>query len=363
MTRESKNIVIVGAGVLGCAAAYELAQNGFRPWVLELGPRIAEGTTSRNSGVVHAGLYYPPDSLKAQACIRGSHLLFEWCEQNQVSYRRTGKLVVGNPEDLGELEWLVKNATASGAKDVRMATSAELREQKDLKSRCGVWSPNTGIVDPFEYANSFRVQAEEKGAEFVMNTQVNSIENNAETYRIETNRGPIDADIIVNCAGLHSDLVANMISPDQFEIFPCRGNYFKLSKPLEITRLIYPVKKKNAPGLGIHLTIDLNNQQKLGPDAHYINSKDDYSEPDDIEALRDVFFTSASKYLDGLNKNSVVYDSCGIRPKLRSPSEAIEKDFYLSEDAPRFFNLIGIESPGLTASRDLAQRLAKLILA
>jgi L-2-hydroxyglutarate oxidase LhgO len=359
---EQANVIVIGAGVVGCAVAYELASRGLNPVVLEKGPRIAEGTTSRNSGVVHSGLYYPPKSIKAESCIRGNALLYEWCARYGVPYAKPGKWIIGSRDETDALNEIYLNARASGAKGVDWIPPQTLAAaSSEIKAEIGLHSPETGIVDPFEYSRSFQVQAEALGAMFLMNSEVTSVLRHQNGFEVETSRGKLKTDAIVNAAGLYADEISRKAGVDKYKIHPCRGDYFRLSTPKKYKRLIYPVKKKGAPGLGIHLTIGLDGGARLGPDTQYVTSKEDFTITDDaMQIKRDAFFASVSKYLRGIKVENLHYDSCGLRPKLRASNEPEEKDFVIAKDLPGFINLVGIESPGLTAARDLAQRVARL---
>lgn len=365
MTPNSEKVpaVVIGAGVVGCAVAYELSARGTPCVVLEKGPRIAEGVTSRNSGVIHAGIYYPPGSLKAESCIRGKHLLYEWCRDRGVPHRRTGKWIVGSQSEEATLLEIHQNAVDSGATGLRLASRDELQQSlPGVRAEVGIYSAETGIVDPYEYSRSMQLAAQANGCEFVMNAAVTAIEPLARGgYRILSSRGPVETDWVFNTAGLHADEIAALAGIHHYRIHPCRGDYFRVSLPHRYESLIYPVKKKNAPGLGVHLTIGLDGAFRLGPDTRYVTSKEDFSESQEQEKRRGAFFESAAKLFEGLRIEDLSYDSCGLRPKLRGPEDTAEKDFIVSEDLPGFVNFIGIESPGLTASRDLAQRGVRLL--
>jgi L-2-hydroxyglutarate oxidase LhgO len=342
---EKASVLVIGAGVMGCAVAAAAARRGMKPMIVERGPRIAEGTTTRNSGVIHSGLYYTPGSLKAAACVEGQALLYEWCQRHGVSFRKTGKWVVGGKSEAGELERLLANARACGASGVRMAADGELeRELPFARAEIGMFAAETGIIDPFELTLSLQVAAEERGAQFVMNAQVLSIEALAGGgYAVETTRGRLDADAVVNCAGLHADEIARLAGVSKYAIFACRGDYFRVYRGPAVKRLIYPVKRKGAPGLGVHLTLGLDGSVRLGPDAEYVASKVDFSPPDAARMREKVnaFCEAARRFLPELDPE--------------------EKDFVLSEDLPGFINLVGIESPGLTASLALARRAVALL--
>ncbi len=359
---EKVPLVIIGAGVVGCAVAHEFAINGIEPLVLERGPRIAEGTTSRNSGVIHSGIYYKPDSLKAQSCIRGKALLYEWCQAHGVPFRNTGKWIIGTKLEEDALQDLLRNALASGATGLTWGTAEQIAaDLPGVRAEIGLFAAETGIVDPFEYTRSFQLAAEERGAQFLFNTNVREIAVLAGGgFRLGTTRGEIDAELVVNASGLYVDEVAALAGISKYKVFPCRGDYFRFSSPQRYSRLIYPVKKKGGAGLGIHLTLALDGSYRLGPDVQYVSSKEDFSPPERLEEKLKAFHAAACSYFGDVRIEQLSYDSCGLRPKLRAPTESDERDFIISQDLPGFLNLVGIESPGLTASRDLAQRAFRI---
>ncbi len=329
------DVICVGAGVVGLSVAMKLAEAGLSCAVLEKGPRIGEGVSSRNSGVIHAGLYYPPHSLKAQYCVRGNTLLYEYCEKNRVPHRRCGKWVVtqdqkpgvnvelrsssGSQDSDADLELLFENAHTSGATGLERVSQKTFREKFEsrLTSRLGFYSANTGIIDPAAFASSLRSKIEERGSLVLTHAEVFGVERILGGFRLDTSRGPMTSERVVNAAGLHSDEVARFFGINDYEVIPWRGNYFRVQKDLGFSELIYPVKPKGAPGLGVHLTLDLVGGQRLGPDVSHVDSKTDFSDPTEVMALQKTFYEAASKYLKGLSLSDLHYDSCGIRPKLR----------------------------------------------
>jgi L-2-hydroxyglutarate oxidase LhgO len=361
---EKVPAVVIGAGVLGCAVAYELAMAGLEPWVFESGPRIAEGITARNSGVIHSGIYYPPASLKAKSCVRGQALLYKWCAKNGIPHRKTGKWIVAPKAARDSLYATYENARASGASGLRWvdAPGEVERELPAVIADVGLYCAESGIVDPYEYSRSFRVCAEASGAQFVMDATVKGIARlSSGGYRIETSRGPVDSDIVVNCAGLHSDEIAKHVGIDRYRVYPWRGDYFRLLSPHRFHTLVYPTKPTGTAGLGVHLTISLDGSYRLGPDVQLVDDKTDFSAPSDMIEKKRRFLDAARAYIKNISLEHLAYDSCGIRPKLRSPADSDEKDFILSEDLPGFVNLVGIESPGLTSAIDLAERVRELL--
>ncbi len=309
MAQTDVEVAIVGAGVVGCAAASLLAARGRSVALLEAGPRIAEGVTSRNSGVIHSGLYYPPGSLKARTCVRGNRLLYQWAAAHGVAHAKVGKLVVARDEaDVPALEELFANARASGAPGIAL-----------VNGQCDA-----------------RVLGISGG------------------WDLDTERGPIRAARVINSAGLYADEIAALAGAGRYRIHPCRGDYFHLGGA-SYRHLIYPARKRGALGLGVHVTLDLAGRVRLGPDAEYCASKEDFTPREDKLAA---FAQAARRLLGDVREDQLAWDGCGIRPKLRAPGESEEKDFVLSEDRPGFVNLIGIESPGLTAALALAELLA-----
>lgn len=357
MQTESVPAIVIGAGVVGCAVAQRLAKNHqLPPIVLDSNSIIAEGVTSRNSGVIHAGIYYPPGSLKAETCIRGKILLKEWCNKNSVPWIETGKWIIGQKQDEADLADIFENAKKSGASGLSWKETSDINEHiPEAKADIAIYSAETGIIDPYLFSKSLLDDARENGAETILNCKVTSVETTGDgTYVVSTDRGPLASNLVFNCAGLHSDEIARMAGITKYTIYPWRGDYFRLRPKYNFKSLLYPVKKKNAPGLGVHLCLSMDGAMRLGPDVERIDSKDDFSPR---EQKREAFFQSASKYLRGLEMEDLEYDTCGIRPKLRSPTDKTEHDFVLSQDLPGWFNLIGIESPGLTAAMALAEKV------
>ncbi len=350
------DIAVIGGGVLGCAVAAALADGSRSVLLLEAGPRVAEGVTSRNSGVIHSALYYPPGSLKAETCVRGNRLLYEWCARKGVTHAKTGKLVVARgPSQLDALAKLEKNAKAAGAPGVEIIGRDAVRAKEPaIDADAALWCPETGIVDPAELTGSLLLDAESRDAMALTNARVTAL---APGWKLETTRGPVEAERVVNCAGLHADEVARLAGVDRWTIHPCRGDYFTYASPVKYRHLLYPVKDPASAGLGVHLTLDTAGRYKLGPDAEYVSRKDDFSSRED---KLDAFHAAAEKLLGPVEKRRLAYDTCGIRPKLRGPHEAEEKDFVLAQDPPGLIHLIGIESPGLTAALALAERVAAL---
>jgi L-2-hydroxyglutarate oxidase LhgO len=353
------DIAVVGGGVVGCAVASALARARRSVVLLEGGERLGDGVTSRNSGVIHSGLYYPPQSLKAQACVRGNVLLYEWARARGVSHARLGKLVVArDPAAVPDLEVLAANAQASGAPGVALVPAEFVRAREpSIEAAAALWCPQTGIVDAVELTRSLATDATEHGALVLTQARVRAILRDGGSYELDTARGPVRAAGVVNAAGLHADEVAALAGVTRYRIHPWRGDYFRYTPRARHQHLIYPVRRRGAPGLGVHLTLDLAGRCRLGPDVEHVARKDDYSPREEKLAA---FLEAARALFGAVSAEQLAYDGCGIRPKLRAPGDPEEKDFVLSEDLPGFIDLVGIESPGLTAALALAERVAAI---
>ena len=351
---DKVDVVVIGAGVVGAALARRFAASGKSVIVMEKHSRVAEGTTSRNSGVIHSGIYYPPESLKAKLCVRGKELLYEWVRAHNVPHLMTGKAIVAtNAAEEITLAETFENARRSGATAISMWDSKKLKSAlPDVTGTTAMFAAETGIVDPFAYTASLLADAEENGALTLTDCEVTALEPTSHGFRIESSRGPIEAALVLNAAGLYADDIARLAGIDKYKIYPCRGDYFRLRSTKRFPHLIYPVKAKGDSGLGIHLTIDLNGGFRLGPDTEYVDSKDDFCSADHkLEKFR----KAAEKLLGPLLAEQLEYDQCGIRPKLRARDEPAEKDFVISQDAPGLVNFVGIESPGLTSALAIAE--------
>lgn len=355
-------VAVVGAGVVGCAIASALARRGDEVIVLERGERVGAGVTSRNSGVIHSGLYYPPGSLKAQTCVRGQELVYAWASTHGVAHACTGKLVVAREElEVAALAELHANAVASGARGLTWLDAAEVaRRAPTLPAmRAALGCERTGIVDALALTRSLRADAERHGATFVLQAELREVQTTAAGLRLATTRGELEVAALVNAAGLASDQVAALTGlADAPRIYPCRGDYFRLHAPGRFTQLVYPVRARGSHGLGVHLTLELDGGLRLGPDAEYVARRDDFGPAEHKHAA---FLAAARALLGPIAPTQLRYDGCGIRPKLRAPGEAEERDFVVRAGPPGCVHLIGIESPGLTAALALAERVATML--
>ena len=365
------DVAIVGAGAIGLAAAAALAGAGRSVAVLERGAGIARETTSRNSQVLHAGLYYPAGSWKARLCREGRERLYERCARLRIPHRRIGKLVVAVEEaERAGLERLCELGTENGAPGLELVDGATVRRlEPAVRAVAALLSPDTGIVDAHALCLSWLAEAEAHGAWLAIRHEVVSIGRRAGGYRVEARdpdggRATLDCAALVNAAGLDSDRVAALAGIDVdargWRLRPCKGDYFALAPgaPLRVSRLVYPMPA--GAGLGIHVTLDLGGRVRFGPDAEYV----DRVRYDVDPAKAESFAAAAGRYLPGLRAEWLSPDQAGVRPKLAGPGEAF-RDFVVEEASadglPGLVNLIGIESPGLTAAPAIAARVLSLL--
>lgn len=369
---------VIGAGVVGLAAAAALSASGRSVVIFEARDAIAQMGTSRNSEVIHAGIYYPKDSLKTALCRRGADLLYRRCDQRGVGHRRTGKLIVASRDDeIPKLEALLEAALNNGAPDVRLIDRARLRElEPSITGVAALESPSTGIVDAHGLALSYLAEAEEHGASLLVGHSVVALERESLHWRVVV-RLAVDREEqslrcreIVNAAGLGAEGVAQLAGIDVeargYHVHLCKGEYFALTSEaaIDLHQLIYPVGSASGAGLGIHATLDLAGRVRFGPNAHYIPDAD-AAEPDyAVLASRATEFAEAIRsYLPQLRSEWLTPDFAGFRTKLAGPGEGF-RDFIIAEESDAgltgLVNCIGIESPGLTAAGAIAEQIVAL---
>jgi L-2-hydroxyglutarate oxidase LhgO len=350
---EKADITIIGAGVIGLAIAAEVARPDLNVFILEKNPSHGGGISSRNSEVIHAGIYYPEGSLKASLCVEGRQLLYDMAAGKGIPHKKIGKLIVANrPEEIEELERLFAQGRKNGVASLEMISKNQIaRMEPNIQAEAALYSPETGIISAHDLMNLYLARAQAGKAHLVCRTEVLNIERDPGCWRILAKNDwgedfTFASATVINAAGLTSDTMANLAG-GKYHLHYCKGDYCGISgvKPGLTQRLIYPAPLKNHVGLGVHLTMDLNGRLKLGPDATYIDRVEDYSVASEKAAL---FYEHARKYLPFLKPENVHPDMAGIRPKLQGPRDAFA-DFVIRGDASGFINLVGIESPGLTA--------------
>jgi len=363
---ESVDCIVVGAGVIGLAVARRLALAGHEVIVLEAADTIGTQTSSRNSEVIHAGLYYPTDSLKAQACVEGKKRLYRYCAIHGVPHKRIGKLIVAtNDSQTQALTALKSKAIANGVNDLEWKNQAEIKLlEPSIRSVGALLSPSTGIIDSHSLMLAYQGDAEDRGAVIAFNSQVRR--GLIEGGKIELFAGKsngefaISANIVVNAAGLGAQSVARSLTGlDPATIPPrylARGCYFTLSGQNPFSRLIYPVPEPS--GLGVHVTVDMSGAVRFGPDVEWVDKIDYRVDPGRAES----FYTAIRRYYPNLEDNSLQPGYSGIRPKITAEGSATG-DFLiqgpLEHGVAGLVSMYGIESPGLTASLALADLVAQ----
>jgi L-2-hydroxyglutarate oxidase LhgO len=368
MATTDFTITVVGAGVVGLACAEVLSAQYDGVLVLDKNPSFGQETSSRHSGVIHAGIYYPPGLLKARLCREGNRLLYEVCGERGIPHERIGKLIVAVTNDEEEELFALKDqAERNGVNDLVLLSERRVRSlEPDVNAKAGIFSPSTGIIDAHSLMRLFTVTAASNGAPVVFNSAVTDIRYDGRAYDVEINGGEyrFRTEILVNSAGLHADGIAALagidVEKEGYRLKYCKGNYFFASPSPLLRHLVYPVPQRQNEGLGIHATLDLGGRVKFGPDTEYVDDLDYRVN----EARKESFFRSVVTYLPAVTVDSLHADTCGIRPKLQGPGEPY-RDFVIMEEGDRGFpgliNLIGIESPGLTACIPIARHVASLV--
>jgi L-2-hydroxyglutarate oxidase LhgO len=363
---ERVDCIVIGAGVVGLALARHLAQAGREVVVLEAEDRIGTGISSRNSEVIHAGIYYPAGSLKARLCVAGNRALYAFCEAHHVDHRRCGKLIVAADESqVEELQMLRARAEANGVTDLQWLDTGEARRlEPQLRCASALLSPSTGIVDSHGLMRALRLDAEAAGATVVLRSPVIGGMATAEGLRVDVGGAEpttLLSKRVFNCTGLGALALARAFAGICREALPplprqfAKGNYFSLASAAPFSRLVYPIPDQSH--LGVHLTLDLAGQARFGPDVEWTD-RENY----DVDPRRaDSFYAEVRKYWPGLPDGALQPAYAGIRPKLHGPGETAP-DFLIQRKAAHgvsgLVNLFGIESPGLTACLALAEEAA-----
>jgi len=370
MQRDAE-VVVVGAGVVGLAAAAALARAGHAPLILERREAIARETSARNSEVIHAGLYYPADSLKAKLCVEGRHLLYERCERFRIPHRRCGKWVVATrEEELAELDALEVRGRENGVEGLTQIGVDEItRREPQVRALAALESPESGIVDAHALCDSYLAEAEAHGAVLLTRIEVQEAGRTSSGYRLEVldadgRRTALRCEALVNAGGLRAESLARALGMDVgaagYRLHPCKGDYFSLvpGAGLRVGRLVYPVAR--GAGLGVHATIDLAGRIRFGPDAEYVQTPEYQVDPGKAAG----FATLLRRFLPELREEWLQPEFAGVRPKLSGPGEPF-RDFVVAEESaagfPALVNCIGIESPGLTAAGAIARRVTDLL--
>lgn len=364
---EQTDVVVIGAGVIGLAVARRLARTGREVLILEAENAIGTQTSARNSEVIHAGLYYPTDSIRAAVCVQGKEMLYRFCAEHGVAHKRLGKLIVATREDEKPLlERFAARARANGVADLQPLSRAEAQAlEPALECRAALLSPSTGIIDSHGLMLALEGDAEDAGAVIALNAPVIASALEDDGVCIEVGGAspmPLKARCLINCAGLGAQNIAkNMAGFPAAHVPPLRlakGNYFTLAGRAPFSRLIYPVP--GGGGLGVHLTLDLAGQARFGPDVEWVNKVEYSVDPNRSQS----FYAEIRRYWPGLADEALQPGYCGIRPKLHGPNEP-QPDFLISgpkqHGIANLVHLFGIESPGLTSSLAIAEQVFSML--
>lgn len=365
-------ITIIGAGVVGLSIARELSEHYSEVFVIEKNLKYGQETSSRNSEVIHSGIYYPKNSLKAKLCIEGRKMLYEYCKANGIDHKRCGKLVIATSEaEDEEIKTILGISRANDVEDGRYLNCKETHElEPNIIARSSLLFPSTGIIDSYGLMKRFETDATNNGVKFVYGAEVINIKKAEKGYEIvlkeESGEYCFTSNTVINSAGLNSDKITLMAGTYElaYELHYWKGEYFSVSngKNRFIDHLIYPTPYSNNVGLGIHATLGINNRLRLGPNAIYLADKTyDYKvNPDNL----DKFYDSVKRFLPFIEKEDLAADQAGIRPKLQNPNDPV-RDFIIKNEEekgfPNFINLIGIESPGLTSCMAIAKLVKTLM--
>jgi L-2-hydroxyglutarate oxidase LhgO len=346
---EHIDVAIIGAGVAGLAAGRAIAQHGSSVCILERHPRPGLDTSTHNSGVIHAGIYYPAGTLKARLCVEGRRLLYAFCAEHNVPHARCGKLIVAHDQsEIADLEVLCRRGLANGVEGLEFVDKTFIaRREPAVHAVAAVFSPETGIVYAEDLVKALLRTAQTAGAIFLPGSRLAGADPHSDGVMLRTDRETILARTVVNAAGLFADDVARMLGGESFTIYPCRGEYAELTpaKRALVKGLVYPLPHQH--GLGVHVTRTIDGAVLRGPTARYQERKDDY-EHDRIPV--EEFVGPAQQLLPELTLGDLRLSGSGIRPKLHPPHQSFA-DFLIRRDRenPAVVHVAGIESPGLTS--------------
>jgi glycerol-3-phosphate dehydrogenase len=369
---DQANILIIGGGVIGCSIAREVSQRWQDVFLVEQFPRVGMATSTRNSGVIHSGIYYPKGSLKARHCVEGNRLAYDFCTKHSVPYRKTGKLVVAaNKHEELELETLLQRGRDNGVEGLSIVGPKEIKAREPhIRGTAALDVPSTGIVSAEDLVRTHARLATENGANIVTHARVVALTPTGGALRVDleigdedsVQRESIEARCVVNAAGLYADEVAAMLGNKSWKIYPVRGEYCEIrgARSNLINSLVYPLPHHDGLSLGVHFTKTLWGTVLVGPTATYVEGKDNYERA--RLPIRD-FAESAKTLLPEVEERDLQLGYSGLRPKLVPPTGTGIADFVITRDpaVPQAIHLVGMESPGLTAASSVAQHVAQLV--
>jgi glycerol-3-phosphate dehydrogenase len=369
---DQANILIIGGGVVGCAIAHAVSSRWQDVFLVEQFPKLGMATSTRNSGVIHSGIYYPKNSLKARHCVEGNRLTYEFCARHNVPFRLTGKLVVAaNAREEAQLSALKRNGEENGVAGLRLIGPAEIHAREPhIAGVAALDVPSTGIVSADELVHAYARVAVSRGVNIVNRAEVTSLEPTKDGIRVGLRIGDednaqeerIEARCVINTAGLYADDVAEMLGNMSWKIYPVRGEYCEIRGPRAalINNLVYPLPHADGLSLGVHLTKTMWGTVLVGPTATYVKEKNNYER----ERLSIAEFAHDAKaLLPEIQEQDLQLAYSGIRPKLTAPGSHGMADFVITRDekVPQAIHLVGIDSPGLTAAPAIAEQVTELV--
>jgi len=358
------HVAIIGGGVTGCAIAWELSKYELDVAVFESGSDVASGTSKANSGVVHSGINSAPSSLKARFCVEGNGMFDALCEELGIPLDWVGKFVIAkNDNEIRELERLRDIGIRNGVPDLEIVDGEEVgRKERNISCRAGLWVPTAGITLPYKMTIALAENAALNGVVFFLETGVSGLRKVEEGFVIGTTRGEFRATTVINAAGVSCREIVAMVEEPNFQVYPCRGEYLVLDRKYAslIHSMIYPVPDRELGVLGVHITPTIEGNILLGPSAEFIDDPQDKGTTGDMMRT---LFREAKEIMPALPERSVIAAYSGIRCKLAPPEEGGWADFRIEESSqvPGMINLLGIESPGLTAAPAIAREVTRLL--
>ncbi|MGA1875738.1 MAG: NAD(P)/FAD-dependent oxidoreductase [bacterium] len=365
---DKAEITIIGAGIVGLAVAAELSKRHSDIIVLERNDNFGLETSSRNSEVIHAGIYYPPGSLKQTLCLEGARHLYKICKKESIPHKRLGKIIIAtHHSELSDLEALFKRATENGVPKVKLLEQREIcKLEPHTKAIAGIYSPWTGIIDSHSLMKYFVKKTKATGVEIAYRSEVNYLCKEREGFVVGLKQDEYRflSEVVINCAGLFSDRIAALAGLDidrlGYRLHYCKGDYFSYAKPSPVSMLVYPLPRKDGQSLGVHAALEMGSRLRFGPDAEYVNEIHYQIQADKAES----FYQAAQRIIPNLEKSAFLPDMSGIRPKLQGPHDSF-RDFVIREESeaglPGLINLIGIESPGLTSCVAMAKKVSQMV--
>ena len=361
---RTAQVGIIGGGVVGSALARELSQYQIKTIVFEKGSDVVTGASKANSGVIHSGINSPPQSLKAQFCVQGNKLFNHLAQDLSLPFKKSGKFIVAKTEDeIKCLHQLKKIGEKNGVPRLQVIDNNQVKKkEKNVKCKAALWVPSASITSPFLYTIALAENAVSNGVKYQLSTIVNGLQKKKNFFHVFTNKGMFMVEVLVNSAGIHCKDIVSMIDKPDFDVYPCRGQYLVLDKKYSslVTSMIYPLPEIKRGVLGIHITPTVDGNILLGPSAEYIK------DPEDTATTREVMRTiyqESTQILPGIPQDGVINAFSGVRCKLTSPQVTGTTDFKIEEShrINGMINLIGIESPGLTAAPAIAKHVINLL--